>query len=336
MMLVPALSAARLSGRPFVAPPAGLTWAQLIADPGVTYHQDFSTPSAVTPFFFDNGQGEVAAGLISVDTTDGAETPNCLKIVTPASWGDGTNVFPQSAAFRHPLNSAWTLNSQSFGTTPFWIRWRMKVNSGRLVPSTPGLGWKFINLAQFSISDGGASGQSNTTTEIVGQDTLARGFPQAYHQDGTSFPPFEEDIGGGDFKLENGVDNGAGSIDNAHRYCLYSSSGAAFPGCFHWPVDEWIQMKMRVLFGTYGGSTGNQFDMWGARNGATAWTHLIGFGDNVALPFTLGIPQSGYSGSNGIHWHIYETGRVSSTQDAIVKYDGIIVSTNDVPLGQAA
>src|SRR6185369_7506988 len=303
------------------------TWATRSTQPGVTYKQNFSSPAAVTPFFFDNGGGEVASGYITVDTTDGAETPNCLKIVTPAGY-NGT----ASMVFRHPLNSAWTLNNQSFGSAPFWFSWRMKINSGRLVSSTAGTGWKYFNLAQFGVEDAGVSGQSNTTAEIVGQDTSQRGFPQAYHQDGSSFPPFETSAAqgpGGDINFENAYDVGSGA--NTQRYCLYNASGLGFPGCWHWPVDQWFSMKVRVKLGTYGGSTNNQFDMWAARNGETTWTHLLAWGDNVGLPFTLGVPQSGYSGSNGLHWHFYETGTAAGRGvDAVGKIDEIIVSTNDI------
>jgi len=322
--------------RPFdlqIVAPSALAeadWQARSTAPGVTYANDFRDPTRVTPFFFAN-LGDPVLGFISLDTTDGVTGGGCLRIITPTTYS-GAN----SAVFRHPLNSAWTQNSQSFGNTPFWFSWRMKINAGRLVPSTPGAGWKYYNLAQFSVSDGGASGQSNTTAEIVGQDTYQRGFPQAYHQDGNSYPPFEESFSWPgdttDFKEQNAVDNdptGSLGLDYPNRFCLYSTSGMSppFPGCWKWAVEEWMAFKVRVVFGTYGGSAGNQFDMWAAHKDATQWTHTHSFQN-----FTLGVPQSGYSGSNGLHWHIYETGRVSSTQDATVKWDQIIVSTNDIAL----
>jgi hypothetical protein len=292
-------------------------WLARSGAAGVTYFQDFRNAATVTPFFFDNGLGEVASGYISRVTNEGLTGGACLRFISPAAY-TGT----ASHVFRHPLNSAWTTNSQHFGTTPFWFSWRMKINSGRI--NSTGGGWKFFNLASFSINDGGLSGQSNTTAEIVGQDTYCRGFPQAYYQDGSGFASFEQNGPGGDINFQNARDAGVG-LPNADRYCLYPGGGTA--GCWRWVADEWMTFKAAVTFGTYNGSAGNRFRMWGAYRNATAWVPLIDVSN-----FTLGSPQSGYNGSNGIHWHFYETTSHLSGLDAICFIDQIIVSTNDIAL----
>lgn len=296
-------------------------WVARSTAAGVTYAQDFRDPS-VTDFFFENNPGELA--FITRDTTDGVTGGACLRITTPTSYSG-----PNGSSFRHPLNSAWTLNNQSFGTDPFWFSWRMKFNFGRFIPSTPGEGWKFFNLAQFSVEDGGITGYSNTTAEIVGADLSHRGFPQAYHQNGTAFAVFDELFGGDDYKFQNAVDNGA-SLPNATRFCLYSGVGTGYRGCWHWPAEEWITLKCRVKIATLNGSAGNEFDMWAAPLDAASWLHLL-----TASNFTLGSCQDGYSSSNGIHWTQYETNRTSSTQDVITKFDQIIVSTQDIALPAA-
>jgi hypothetical protein len=316
----------RVAGRPAGADPSGsggssASWAQRSSQSFVTYKQDFSAPSAVTPYLFVNAGEEAALSFISVDTADGAETSNCLKIITPGNYA-GTN----SAVFRHPLNSAWSSNTQHFNGQDVWVTCWMKINSAWLIPTTPGLGRKLLNVAQFSLQDGGASGQSNVSAEIVLQDTYQRGFPQAYHQDGTQYPPFEESYGGSDFKLQNGVDNGSG-LSDPQRFCLYSTS-PTYPGCFKWPINEWFQCKIRYNAATYNGSAGNKFDIWFKRNGqAEVHTHAWQAGS-----YTLGTPQSGYGGLNGLHWHIYETGRTGGPgagNDVVYKIDGILVGTQD-------
>lgn len=315
-MILPALVSPRRSRR--VVTPANdfamADWVSRRTAADVTYFQDFAS-AAAEDFFFANSGDEVALDFITRDLTDGP-TGSCLSIITPrSSIYAGSN----SAAFRHSLNSAWTLNTQHFGTTRIYIAWRQKIDANRLV--IPTAGWKFVNIAQFSIDDGGLSGNSNTPCEIVGQDSFGRGFPQAYYQDGTGFAAFEQTIGA-DIYLQNAIDNGSGAPND--RYCLYVA-GDGSAGCYEWPIGEWFSMQMGITFGTYGGSSGNVFDMWIAPRDATSWTHTHHFTE-----FTLGNPQSGYSGSNGAHWHFYETGRQSQTVtvDTTHKITQILVGTS--------
>lgn len=298
---------------------------------GVTFATDFSgagdfvLASTNGGHIFAPGMNPTLLANVTKDTTEGLTNGCCLRITTPAAMG--TN----GASYMYPLNAAWTSNSQSFGLNTEWfISFRFKIPASRLVLTNCGgnqRGWKWMNLAQYSPTNTSAQSFSNTTAEIVMQDTNALGIPQMYHQDGASFPPFQG-FAGGQITLQPAIDKGSG-FSGGNRYCQYPGGT---PACMYFPTDEWVTFKIRYKIGTYNGSTGNEMDMWMARWQDSSWTQLF-----AERNFTLGDPNSsggGFTGLNGGHLLNYETNRINSTVDTYVLYDQLIVSTQDIALPQ--
>jgi len=268
---------------------------------------------------FGNGLQTALLARVVQDTSDGV-TGQCLRIDTPAAASD------TSPALVLPLNGAWTSYTQGFGATPFWITCRFKIPQSRLTKSSPGSGWKFLNVAGYDPQNITGHSPSNLLYEHVLVDLQQYGFLQAYTRTNSGdYPQFMEPYQSYDYKFQNKVDNGAG-LPDAQRYCLYSARPSS-PGCVHWTADEWLSVKMRVKIQTYGGSTGNEFDAWYARRDATAWQWLIS-----ARNYLTGSDSDFTGGFNGMHPSAYETGRVSSTVDTYQKWCQFIVSTADIAL----
>jgi len=288
--------------------------------PFCTFDQDFSNPSAVTPFLFDNGGDEVETGKVSVDTSDRVPGTlgNCLKIFTPATWS-GT----QSGTYRHPLNRAWNSNAQGVGANEYYVCYRVKVDAGRLV-FTPGQGgWKWFIFAYFNHNDPQNS-VSSQHASFVGQDENYRGFPQYYTHTNSVTSNWLVTVDGLKIKLQNAIDRGIGLPDN-ERYCLY---GTNYAGCFVWPVDEWINLQFRVRYNNPGGF-GNEFTAWAALRGASQWTKTHEVLNHEVGSFDV----AGYTnGPNGMHWTNYMTGRTTSPVDATIKYAEILVGTQMFPV----
>ena len=79
---------------------------------------------------------------------------------------------------------------------------------------------------------------------------------------------------------------------------------------------------------TYGGTTGNNFDMWVAQQNATSWLKTHSFSN-----FLIGNVGTPWSGLNGLFLTNYMTGGITSvTSEQQVEWDQIIVSTNDIAL----
>lgn len=325
-----------MRGRRIAPTSSGVTlasdWTARSTATGVTFASDFSgandfvLASTNGGHVFAPSMNPTILAYVVKDTTDGLTNGCCLRIDTPASVG------ANGASWMFPFNSAWTQNSDSFGlNTEWYIQYRFKIPTSRLTLTNCGgnqRGWKWTNIAQYSPTNTSSQSFSNTTAEIVCQDTNALGLPQMYHQDGSSFPPFQG-FAGGQITLQPAVDLGSG-FSGGNRYCQYPNGT---PACFYFPTDEWITFMIRIKIGTYSGSTNNEMDMWVARRGASSWTQLF-----AERGFTLGSPNSsggGFTGLNGGHLLNYETNRIDSTVDTYVKYDQVIVSTNAIAIPAA-
>jgi hypothetical protein len=309
--------------------PLQADWIARSTASGVTAAYDFNGANDFVLATTNNGHvyagsmNPTVLGYIVKDTTDGLASGCCLRIDTPASVG------ANSATWMCSLNNAWTTKTQGFGSTAFWIQFRFKIPSSRLTLTNCGgnqRGWKWANVAHYSQIDPAAQSASNRNDEHVLQDTNQYGFPQAYHRDvDGNFPAFNESYGGSNFKLQNSIDNGTGLSDN-NRYCLWNS-GSPSAGCWDWVADEWLTCMIRIKVGTYGGSAGNEFDMWVARRLATSWTHTHSFSN-----YSVGLPDEFTGGLNGLHLLTYETNRINSTVATHHKYAELIVSTQEIAL----
>lgn len=306
-------------------------WAARSTAPGVTFFTDFSgandfvTASTNGGHVYAGGMNPAILARVVKDTTDGLTNGCCLRIDTPADAG------ANSAAWMFPFSRSYTDNASNIGND-IYIQFRFKIPASRLHLSNCGgnqLGWKLINVAQYSVVDTDSQSFSNTTAEHVLQDTNQRGFLQAYHRDsGGSFPPFEG-FAGGQITLQTAIDRGSG-VSGGDRYCHYPNGTAA---CEYWPTDEWVTIQMHIHTETFNGSSGNLFEVWYARRGATQWLKL--FDD---ANYSLGSPNSnggGFTHINGGHLLTFETNRVATSTGNVAtfhKYDQLIVGTQMIPL----
>ena len=146
---------------------------------------------------------------------------------------------------------------------------------------------------KLSITSSGPA--TNWPWEVVVQCTHNRNTIQMYHQDGSSFPPFEDgastDCSGSDFRQQPKVDNGANPLsgndpdtgsawtacqqDRAQYGSLYSAQTAAtgdfamglgdpIDGGFRQVPNEWLTITLRIQVGTFG-SANSRVTGWCAR-----------------------------------------------------------------------
>ncbi|MCW5666520.1 MAG: cadherin repeat domain-containing protein [Piscinibacter sp.] len=301
------------------------------SSPGVTNWTDFNQAgdfvSAATNggHVYAGGMDPAVLARVVKDTTDGLAAGVCLRIDTPADAG------ANSAAWMFPFATNYSSNASNIGTD-IWIQFRFKIPVSRLSLSNCGgnqRGWKLLNLAQYSIEDTDSQSYSNTLAEHVLQDTDQRGMLQAYHRDsGGSFPPFQG-FAGGQITLQTAIDRGSG-FSGGDRYCHYPSGT---PACEFWPTDEWVTIMLRLRTPSFGGTTGNRFECWYARRGASQWLKLFDDAD-----YSVGSPNSnggGFTHINGAHFLTYETNRVATSTGNVAtwhKYAEPIVSRQMIPL----
>jgi hypothetical protein len=252
--------------------------------------------------------------------------------------GDGCLRFDHLAAddeqagnWRAPLNSSWTNDTDGFGEGTEWFcQYRVKLGPDRLIEPNysggPG-GFKLSIFGQYQFSSPNSS-RSHTGHEIViGNGFAAQGIYYAYREttdeEGGGEDPFQVDVGGSiGIKLQPAVDHGSGT-DN-QRYCRYNGGNASV-GCYFFTLDEWLTIYTRIKIAEFGGTTGNEFDMYFARPGDTQYTQLYNNRD-----FLIGTDNEAINGQNGIWFLPYDTGRASASYDTWHKHDQLIVSTQPI------
>lgn len=293
------------------APAASLAqdWIDRSAGGNVTTSIRFDTVAAVTDHMHGAGTAN-ATNAVYRDPLGGILGDGCLRIdVAP---GVGTSEF---LSWRHTLNDIWTSVSQGFGTGDFYIQFRMKVNQAWLDASAGGGGCKFINIAGYNPASPNSSA-SFTAHEIVMNNEGWGGFPRAYTRDteGVVFHMYE-DAGGGDFRMQSAL-----------ATCLFSQTSVGnTSGCWVFPVDAWFTVLIHVKIGTFGGTSGNLFEMWAARNDQSIYTKLF-----ETENFEIDTDATYTGGHNGIWLLPYDTNRTSHTETVTVCYDQVIVSTSTI------
>lgn len=288
-------------------------WIARSTAPGVTAAYELATSAEVLNFRHIDG----TQGNITLDTTDGP-TGACMKIAVPASAG------ANSGLWRAPLNTAWTQDNQGFNTGEFYFQYRVKLGPRRLRPSSGGGGFKTMILSIYQFSSPNSSASAQPFEIVHNTSYLNGGIIQSYRQDGVGFPPLHESKSYG-LSLQPGVDWGAGLPDQ-RRFSIWNSGGDVSPGNVSWEEGVWITVYCRVKITTYGGSAGNEYDMWVAWPGDTSYTLLYNNRN-----FTLGPKDAQFSGGfNGIWFLPYDTGRSSADYDTWHKYAQLIVSTQPI------
>lgn len=297
--------------------PSSLTalqdWVNRSTAAGVTQAIRFDTSSAVTTYRHGDGQ---QANVIR-NATDGIIGDGCLEVTVPSA--DGAN----SGAWRCPVINGMT-DGQGFGSSDWYVQFRVKLGPNRLTPSVDGGGFKFCNMSEYIPSSPNSS-RSHASNEIVLNNQNWYGILTSYREHPVSGPTLLDRTDGNGIHLQTAVDKGAGVSDPFARYCLYQS-GNASSGCWFFNEQEWFTVYMRIRIVDYGGTgTGNQFDLWVARPGETSYTQLQDVRD-----FRIGSDGALPQGINGIWLLPYDTNRSSASYSTWQRYDQVIVSTQPI------
>ena len=309
--------------------PQEADWIARSTQAGVTAAYDFRDASIISSYRHIDGQ----QGNIVQNTTGGILGTGCMRMNVPASSG------ANPGAWRAPLDLAtapnyqgWTADSDGFNNTEFYFQYRIKLGPRRLRDSTGGGGFKtmILSIYQFSSPNSAASAQP---FEIVHNTNYSNNkLLQAYRQDGSGFPAFHETIGPY-LRFQPALDWGS-SLPDDRRYSVYNIGGGGrhSAGVLAWEEGVWITVYCRVKIATYGGSTGNEFDMYVAWPGDSSYTQLYNNRN-----FLIGPKDAQFAGGfNGIWFTPYDTGRSSADYDTWHEYDQLIVSTQPIacPLAQ--
>lgn len=136
---------------------------------------------------------------------------------------------------------------------------------------------------------------TNKVWEVVWQVSHNRNILEAYHQDGSGFPPFDEgavtNCSGSDFKEQPKINNGVNPLtgtnpdtgsawstceqDRAQFGGLFSAQslsefaygyGDRFDGGFRQVPNEWLTLTSRIQVGNFG-SSNSRVTLWAARPG---------------------------------------------------------------------
>jgi hypothetical protein len=315
---------------------AEASWIARSTAPGVTYATDFRSLTSdfhQTNHVFGANSGPGIAywkSLVTQELSD-SRLPYALRINSPG--GTGAN----GASWIASLNSAWTSKTQGFDTTEFYLSWLFKIPSNRLTVRSSN-GWKFMDISAYDPSNPQAS-ISHTNFEIVFENSNWHQIPICYREvlgspeNGGSGGQVTFDLNDGtDIRVQT-IDRGS-SFPTQQRYCYYNGGNyggdytAPDDGCFYFRPNEWMAFKARVKIATYGGSAGNEFEAWGANEGATSWTRFYS-----ATNFNIGSKSDGYTnGMCGLHLNAYETNYNNAGSDTYQLWSQLIVSTQDIAL----
>jgi hypothetical protein len=300
-------------------PTAEADWVSRSTAAGVIQAFDFRDASDVSyPATGGRGVATVPAN-VSRYTGDGVTGGACLKIDIPASSGT------DPGSWKCFLSSAWNsldINNPQYSvgldTTAFYVQYRLKFDENWLVlASGSGGEGKKVGIVSTAFT-------SNEPFEHVIQDIEALNVVRAYHQDGSNFVQFTSTVGGQiSYQNQVGVDPPTGD------YCHYGT-GPTYPNCYRFTPNVWMCFLQRIEVATYGGSSGNKYDLWAWKPGETGYTHLMSHTN-----YTVGGKGSYTQGFNGLWLTPYTSGRTSSTVDSYALYDQVIVSTSAIAVPAA-
>lgn len=297
-------------------------------NPDVVRCWDFDSLDDIgTPGFYDAAdESKCKNGVCKViDTTIKASGAGSLRMEVPSHSAANT-----SGGWRENFSDDYSVQ---FGENQeFYMQWRQRFSTTMLTnvyQHTRGNGgWKTIIIGEGDRR--GYNAGSCTKLEQVINNGYYRTIPQGYWGCGVggAYQTHSPDIKAYDFKLQNMVDNGAGT--EPLRYCTYLNAknlpDRPVPGCFPFYANEWMTFQMHVKIGNWD-QPNSQVDVWAAREGKPS-VHII---SRTEMTIHQEIPgQSKY----GKVWLLpYNTAKDSSQSHPIAYtwYDDVIVSRTKIP-----
>jgi chitodextrinase len=298
-------------------------WIARSSAAGVTMASNFNVATEVTNYIHSN------PAAYSWDTAERLSGAGSLRMFVPASADENTG------SWKRAMNDAWSAspsNNNGWGTQEFYYQYRIKCGPNWHRPSNGGGGSKTLIMSGQIFTNPIAS-QSSLPFEIVHNNRGYRGVISSYHQDGIGFAEHDESIGP-DLRLQPMVDWGAG-VPNRNRYATYEGGGytGVSPGSIRWPIGEWITLYQRTRIQTYGGTTGNEMDMWYAGPTDSTYIQLYSVRNFLIGPriFPLDSDPNAYAGGLSTVWHtLFDTARVNANHDKWAWIGEMIASSQPI------
>lgn len=285
-------------------------WINRSTQADVTMKTDFRGTNDVSTYTFPNGD----ASYVSRDTSNKITGNASLLIDVPSTQAGG------APAWTRPVDDTFTTTSQGIGHTDFWMQKVMLLGPNRLTPSNGGGGFKIFILGGFDITGGIGNSNSHTDNEFV-ISTYNWAIPSPYFETGNGTPPlWEANGGGGDLFLQPAAD----------LACTYNNL-PSMASCWQWPVGTPFTVMTRVRYATFGGSSGNQMDLYVHQPGWAGYLQLF-----ASRNFALGNDAVKYvNGPNGIWLTPYDTGRIDSTVNTYHRYYQVVCSRSFIDYPRA-
>ena len=315
-------------------------WQTRSTQPGVVTAVRFDSEAEITNFTTDwQGNTFSDANHVSLDTTNVASGTGSMRFDILKT--DGAS----HGQWRWPFGTEFAEGETFYVQFRQYIPqyYRDHVFSGTQFGGPYAAGWKQVIISN--------NRGSNQLFEVVLQNTRHRGLVQGYNRNSNGdYLGFEDAISticsGADFVYQNQIDRGPPVPttcleERQKRGGLFSygaNTGAPDPetGAFIFYPDEWVTYYMRIAAGTFGQGSSvkdTQIDLYCARDGDTAYTHLH------SELVNLGAKESADNTAFNALWLLpYNTDGTSDAgrQDTYTLYDEVIVSTNPIAVPTAA
>jgi hypothetical protein len=266
--------------------------------------------------------------------------------ITTAEYGSfpDANAYP---AWRNTLNSAWTLQSQGFGTAEFYVQFRFKFGPGFLTMSDRGGksgGPKIALLGNYNTPvPANSAAQPNYQ---IGYSLETEAAYAAYNNtcqpiirqgDGVSALSYlnlatQTPLGGSQYNWH------PAQLSTDPYYCTLDYAKASTgvvpylrATCLTFDEGIWYTMYQRVKIASYGGSTGNELDVFVHKPGMSSSAQLF-----AARNFPIGPTNTSGSvgdwsgGFSGLWLTPFETNRERGNVATYILYDQVIVSTSSI------
>jgi hypothetical protein len=303
------------------APAGKLDFKARCAQPGVIRCVGFDSAADIAGHYGSNSGIFSSTSKPTIDTSVKASGAGALKFTIPSNSG-------ANASGSYFTNFSPDLSALFGARSEFYIQWRQRFSPEFLETNYQGGGgWKQVIIG-VGDKPGGPFNASCTTLETVVQNIQQRGFPQMYNScTGSSahgpYFPFEEQLGGSDFKLQNA---------RPSPYCLYSQSAAGrFPptgNCFGYHANEWMTFQVRIKTGP------RVNDVW-QNSVVTLWMARENQPSQLVVDFTIDLAAGSPADDLkfGKIWLLpYNTGKNPGQVHATgyTWYDDLIISRNQI------
>jgi hypothetical protein len=325
-------------------------WLARSTAAGVTFATSFDTYAETEAQSWRNqGTPRSPDPNTSRDMTGGVDGGPCMRMdipITTAEYGSYPDKTPYPS-WRNTLNRSWTQQSQGFGNSEFYVQFRFKFGAGFLTLSNRGGkagGPKIALLGNYNTpTPANSAAQPNYQIgyALYSEDTYAAYSnicqPIVRQGDGVTSLSYlnlasEVSLGGSQYNqhpAQKSTDPYYCTLD----YAKASTGQVPFlrTTCFTWDEGIWYTLYQRVKIASYGGSTGNELDVFVHKQGMANFAQLFASRDFPIGPTNTSGSVGDWSGGfSGLWLTPFETNRIRGNVTAYILYDQVIVSTRPI------